>query len=319
MKLIKTRSIRQLVAGALVAGLSFTGVAQAADSTKPIVIPIHNWSSQVVMAYVIGGIFESMGNNVEYVPADTQAVYESIRNGDVTISHEVWQSTFGKSFYNAMAKGGVIDAGTHTALTLEEVGVPQWVIDKNLCPGLPDYKALLKCADVFSTPDSGGKGRILEGPQSWHGQEYPDRVEALLGDNWVVKFAGGADALWAELAAAKKEGRGTIIFNWTPNFTDADGFVFIEWPPYYPGCRKQDGGDSKCGSPKGWLKKAAYYKFPKTHPAAYMAFSQMSFNAGQIGSMAALVDIDGMDHKDAAKKWLADNEDVWKPFTQAGM
>ena len=319
MKLIKTRSIRQLVAGALVAGLSFTGVAQAADSTKPIVIPIHNWSSQVVMAYVIGGIFESMGNNVEYVPADTQAVYESIRNGDVTISHEVWQSTFGKSFYNAMAKGGVIDAGTHTALTLEEVGVPQWVIDKNLCPGLPDYKALLNCADVFSTPDSGGKGRILEGPQSWHGQEYPDRVEALLGDNWVVKFAGGAAALWAELAAAKKEGRGTIIFNWTPNFTDADGFVFIEWPPYYPGCRKQDGGDSKCGSPKGWLKKAAYYKFPKTHPAAYMAFSQMSFNAGQIGSMAALVDIDGMDHKDAAKKWLADNEDVWKPFTQAGM
>ena len=319
MKLIKTRSIRQLVAGALVAGLSFTGVAQAADSTKPIVIPIHNWSSQVVMAYVIGGIFESMGNNVEYVPADTQAVYESIRNGDVTISHEVWQSTFGKSFYNAMAKGGVIDAGTHTALTLEEVGVPQWVIDKNLCPGLPDDKALLNCADVFSTPDSGGKGRILEGPQSWHGQEYPDRVEALLGDNWVVKFAGGADALWAELASAKKEGRGTIIFNWTPNFTDADGFVFIEWPPYYPGCRKQDGGDSKCGSPKGWLKKAAYYKFPKTHPAAYMAFSQMSFNAGQIGSMAALVDIDGMDHKDAAKKWLADNEDVWKPFTQAGM
>ena len=299
--------------------VSFASTTIAADSKKPIVIPTPNWSSQDVMAYVIGGIFESMGNNVEYVPADTQAVYESIRNGDVTISHEVWQSTFGKSFYTAMAKGGIIDAGTHTALTLEEVGVPQWVIDKNLCPGLPDYKALLKCADVFATPDSGGKGRILEGPQSWHGVEYPDRVEALLGDNWVVKFAGGADALWAELASAKKEGRGTIIFNWTPNFTDADGFVFIVWPPYYPGCRKQDGGDSKSGSPKGWLKKAAHYKFPKTHPRAYMAFSQMSFNAGQIGSMAALVDINGMTHKDAAKKWLADNEDVWKPFTKAGM
>ena len=310
----------KLAAIAIAVGMVVLGFnASAADSKKPIVIPTHNWSSQVVMAYVIGGIFESMGNNVDYVPADTQAVYESIRNGDVTISHEVWQSTFGKSFYTAMAKGGIIDAGTHTALTLEEVGVPQWVIEKNMCPGLPDYKALLKCADVFATPDSGGKGRILEGPQSWHGVEYPDRVEALLGGNWVVKFAGGADALWAELASAKKEGRGTIIFNWTPNFTDADGFVFIEWPPYYPGCRKQDGGDSKCGSPKGWLKKAANYKFPKTHPSAYMAFSQMSFNAGQIGSMAALVDIDGMTHKDAAKKWLADNEDVWKPFTKAGM
>jgi len=299
--------------------LSLPSKVFSADSSEPIVIPTHNWSSQVVMAYVIGGIFESMGNNVEYVPADTQAVYEAIRNGDVTISHEVWQSTFGKSFYEAMAKGGIIDAGTHAAPTLEEVGVPQWVIDKDLCPGLPDYKALLNCQDVFATADSGGKGRILEGPQSWHGVEYVDRVEALLGDGWVVKFAGSADALWAELAAAKKEGRGTITFNWTPNFTDAEGFVFIKWPAYSPGCRKQDGGDSKCGSPIGWLKKAANYKFPKTHPAAYMAFSQMSFNAGQIGSMASLVDIDKLSHEDAAKKWLADNEDVWKPFTQAGM
>jgi glycine betaine/proline transport system substrate-binding protein len=271
------------------------------------------------MAYVIGGIFQSMGNNVEYVSADTQAVYESIRQGDVTISHEVWQSTFGKSFYAAMAKGGIIDAGNHDTISLEEVGVPQWVIDQDLCPGLPNYEALKNCKDVFATVDSGGKGRILDGPQSWHGVEYTDRVEALLGDDWVVKFAGSADALWAELAAAKKEGRGTIVFNWTPNFTDKDGFAFIKWPTYYLGCRKQDGGDSKCGSPIGWLKKAANYKFPRTHPAAYMAFSRMSFTAAHIGGMAALVDIDKMSHKDAAKTWLAANEDVWKPFVGAGM
>ena len=308
--------------GAIVAGimLAFSaGTISAADSSSPIVIPTHNWSSQVVMAYVIGGIFKSMGNNVEYVSADTQAVYESIRQGDVTISHEVWQSTFGKSFYAAMAKGGIIDAGNHDTVSLEEVGVPQWVIDKDLCPGLPNWEALKNCKDVFATADSGGKGRILDGPQSWHGVEYTDRVEALLGDDWVVKFAGSADALWAELAAAKKEGRGTIVFNWTPNFTDKEGYAFIEWPAYYLGCRKQDGGDSKCGSPIGWLKKAANWKFPKTHPAAYTAFSRMSFTAGHIGGMAALVDIDKMTHADAAEAWLAANEDVWKPMIGVGM
>ena len=311
------KTLGVVLAGAMLA--IGTSTINAADSSSPIVIPTHNWSSQVVMAYVIGGIFESMGNNVEYVSADTQAVYESIRQGDVTISHEVWQSTFGKSFYAAMAKGGVIDAGTHAAKTLEEVGVPQWVIDKNLCPGLPKWEALKNCKSVFTAVDSGGKGRVLDGPQSWHGVEYTDRVEALLGSDWVVKFAGSADALWAEIASAKKEGRGTIVFNWTPNFTDAEGFAFIEWPPYYLGCRKQDGGDSKCGSPIGWLKKAANYKFPKTHPRAYMAFSQMSFDAGQIGTMAKLVDIDKLSHKDAAKKWLADNEDAWKPYTTVGL
>jgi len=314
---ILKRTVCAIVAGII---LAFSvGTISAADSSAPIVIPTHNWSSQVVMAYVIGGIFQSMGNNVEYVSADTQAVYESIRQGDVTISHEVWQSTFGKSFYAAMAKGGIIDAGNHDTISLEEVGVPQWVIDKNLCPGLPNWEALKNCKDVFATADSGGKGRILDGPQSWHGVEYTDRVEALLGDDWVVKFAGSADALWAELAAAKKEGRGTIVFNWTPNFTDKDGFAFIKWPTYYLGCRKQDGGDSKCGSPIGWLKKAANYKFPRTHPAAYMAFSRMSFTTAHIGGMAALVDIDKMSHKDAAKTWLAANEDVWKPFVGAGM
>ena len=299
---------------------SVSGQALAADSTKPIVIPVHNWASQVVMAHVIGLMFESMGNNVEYVPADSQGVYEAIRNGDVTISHEVWQSSFGKSFYNAMAKGGVIDAGTHAAMTLEEMGVPQWVVDENLCPGLPNWEALKDCKDVFATADSGGKGRWLEGPQSWHGDLMPTRVEALgLGDDYVVKFAGGADALWADLAAAKKEGRGTIIFNWTPNFTDAAGFSFIEFPEYFAGCRAADGGDGSCGSPKGWLKKAANYKFPKTHPAAYTAFSRLSFTTTDIGQMAALVDIDGLSHQDAAASWLADHEDVWKPFTGAGM
>ena len=31
--------------------------------------------------------------------------------------------------------------------------------------------------------------------------------------------------------------------------------------------------------------------------------------------MAALVDEDKMTHQDAATKWLADNEAVWKPWT----
>ena len=314
MKVLNFKFIRLAVA-ILTTALVFSGVSRAADSKKPIKIPTHNWSSQVVMAYVIGGIFEALGDKVEYVPADPQAVYEVIRNGDITISHEVWQSTFGKSFYNAMAKGGVIDAGTHAALTLEEMGVPQWVIDKNLCPGLPNWEALKNCHEVFVTPDSGGKGRWLEGPQSWHGDLMPERIKALgLDDKYVVKFAGGSDALWADLASAEKEGRGTIIFNWSPNFTDASGFVFIEFPSYYDGCRKADGGDGKCGSPKGWLKKAAYWKFPKTHPDAYTAFSKISFTTKQIGEMASLVDVDKLSHQEAAKKWLKDNEDVWKPF-----
>ncbi len=318
MKSIYFKFSRTLLVAACVSLVSISG-ALAQDSKLPIKIPIKNWSSQIVMAHVIGGMFESMGNTVEYVPVDNQASFEAVRAGDLTLVHEVWQSTMQNAYYNAMEKGGLIDAGTHDAVTLEEMGVPNWVIEKGLCPGLPNWEALKDCHEAFATPDSGGKGRWLEGPQSWHGDVMPNRVKGLgLDDKWVVKFAGAADALWAELKAAEKEGRGTIIFNWSPNFTDAAGFTFIEFPPYFDGCRMADGGDlstTGCGSPSGWLKKGAHYKFPKTHPQAYAAFSKLSFTTPQIGSMAALVDVDGMTHADAGKKWLADNEAVWKPWT----
>ena len=46
---------------------SVSGQALAADSSKPIVIPTLNWDSQITMAYVIGGIFEHMGNNLSLI------------------------------------------------------------------------------------------------------------------------------------------------------------------------------------------------------------------------------------------------------------
>jgi len=146
---------------------------------------------------------------------------------------------------------------------------------------------------------------------------FEDRIGALgLDDEYTYKQTGSADALWAAIDSAEAAGEGIIIFNWTPNFTDSDGFYFIEFPPYFYGCRETEGGDGACGSPRGWLKKAANYKFPKTHPAAYTAYTKLDFSTGQIGQMAALVDIDKMSHEDAAAKWLADNEAVWTAFTK---
>ena len=312
-------SIVGIVAALVLALSSFANIAKAASS-DPIRIPVLNWSSQVVMANVIGQVYEELGYNVELVPAESASRYEAVRNGDLQLAHETWQSTMAKPMYEAMDKGGLIDAGSHAAPTLEDMGVPNWVIEQNLCPGLPSWEALksAECQKNFATADSGGKGRWLEGPYEWHTDVMPNRLKGLgLDDQWMVKFAGSADALWAELAAAKKEGRGTVIFNWTPNFTDAEGFTFIEFPEFYQGCRIEDGGSVEttgCGSPIGWLKKAANIKFPLTHPSAYKFLTKMEATAGQIGEMANNVDNLGMTHADAATAFISNNRgavDEW--------
>ena len=44
-----------------------------------------------------------------------------------------------------------LDWGDHEARTLEDMGYPNWVAEKGLCPGLPDWTALKNpdCAKNF--------------------------------------------------------------------------------------------------------------------------------------------------------------------------
>ena len=167
--------MKKLTAALLAGAVAFP--AMAADSSDPIIIPIHNWSSQIVMSHAVGQIFESMGNNVEFVTTDSQAVYESVRLGDVTLELEVWEGAFGASFRAALEKGGIVDVGDHDAVTREDWWYPMWT--KEACPGLPDWKALNDCAKLFATAETGEKGMYLDGPVDWlkHGKE---RVEDTL-------------------------------------------------------------------------------------------------------------------------------------------
>lgn len=192
--------MKKLSTAILTGVVSLAPVVAMADSDDPIVIPIHNWSSQIVMSNVVGQIFEEMGLNVEYVTTDSQAVYESVRLGDVTLELEVWEGAFGASFRAAMEKGGIVDAGDHDAVTREDWWYPMWT--KEACPGLPDWKALNDCAEVFATAETGDKGRYLDGPVDWlkHGKE---RVDAL-GMNFEVINAARLPRCGRKLAPQKQ-------------------------------------------------------------------------------------------------------------------
>ena len=290
----------------------------AKDSSDPIVIPVHNWSSQIVMSHVVGQIFESMGNAVEFVTTDSQAVYESVRMGDVALELEVWEGAFGASFRAALEKGGLHDAGDHNAVTREDWWYPMWT--KDACPGLPSWEALNACADLFKTAETGDKGRYLDGPVDWlkHGKE---RVDAL-GMDFVVVNAGSAAALWAEIGAAEKDNRGVITFNWTPNFAEAvwPG-EFVEFPKWVDGCDKDPAVGPNpdalydCGNPaSGYLKKAAWDGMKDKWPDAYATLTNISFTNPQIAEMAKMVDIDEMEPEEAASAWLEANEAVWKAW-----
>lgn len=313
------RTLKTMVMAAVLTSVSVT--ASATDSDDPIIIPIHNWSSQIVMSNLVGQIYEEMGLNVEYVTTDSQAVYESVRLGDVALELEVWEGAFGKSFREALEKGGLHDAGDHDATTREDWWYPMWT--KEACPGLPDWEALNGCSHLFATAETGDKGRYLDGPVDWlkHGKE---RAEAL-GLDYVVINAGSAAALWAEIGAAEADKKPVLVFNWTPNFAEAvwPG-EFVEFPEWEEGCDKDPAKGPNpdmpfdCGNPaQGYLKKAAWDGMEAKWPTAYCMLKEISFTNPQIAEMAKLVDTDELEPEDAAAEWLDANRSVVDPWIEA--
>ena len=113
---IKT-SAAILFAASMITGIS----AQAAvpESDDPIIIVQNNWTSQLVLSNVVGKVLEGMGYTVEYKPSDSQLQFTAIANGDMHFQVEAWEGSMKSAFEKAL-KEGMVDAGTHDAVTREE-------------------------------------------------------------------------------------------------------------------------------------------------------------------------------------------------------
>ena len=318
MKLVD-KKITALLYAALITVVVFAITAHA-KSSNAVKIPTHNWNSQLVGAEIIGELFKKVGEDVEYIPVDGQTVYQAMCEGDIDIVHEVWEGAFGKSFQKQVDKGCVVDLVTHEAKTREDWWYPEYI--EEVCPGLPDWKALNRCSHMFVRADSGGKGVFIGGPVGWLKHDA-EKVEALDMD-FVVKNAGSAGAIWAELDAAVANKKPIVIFNWSPNFIGAKyKGKFVEFPEYEPECTEDASwGLNKemkydCGNTAtGYLKIGVNKDFAKNHPKAYAVTKKINFSGEDINLMANYVDTNKLEIREAAQKWLRDHKDKWSEWVK---
>jgi glycine betaine/proline transport system substrate-binding protein len=296
-----------------------SGAVLAEESTDPIKIITNNWTSQLVLANVVGQILQSQGYNIEYKSSDTQLQYTALAAGDMDFQVEVWEGSQAEAFTKAVG-AGALDLGSHEAVTREDWWYPSYM--NEMCPGLPDWKALDACAAKLATAETGTKGRFVGPPADW-GKHYSERIQALKM-NFQEVPVGQAATLWAELQAAYDRKEPVVLFNWTPNFIEAkfEG-QFVEFPKYEADCFTDPKWGMNpdaiydCGAPaQGYLKKAGSKQLGEKWPKAAEFLKKVNFTNPQIAAAAAMVDVDGMTPEDAAKKWVADNEATWKTWLQ---
>lgn len=272
---------------------------------EPVRLLSLDWGSQKVITHALGTLLEQQGVDIEYVHASSEVQWYKLAQGDADIQVEVWQGSMGTKYDEMIANGFIQQGVVHWAKTREEWWYPEYV--EKLCPGLPHWRALIACTDLFAqqSPDY---GIYYSGP--W---EKPDaaRIRAL-GLNYRVVVLKDGQAINDKLREYIAQQKPLLIYNWTPNWVELKyRGKFVEFPSYDQACELDPswGESSKytwdCGNPSdAWLKAAISNQLQQKSPCAYDIVTSFRLSNDHIATASLLIDDQHLPVVLAAKRWL---------------
>jgi glycine betaine/proline transport system substrate-binding protein len=313
--------LNSFIAIAMSIGISVPATSMAADvpeSDEPIKFMIADWTSIGLQAELMSLILRTSGYNTKMVVADDSGRYPGFEAGDLHVSMETWQTTQLHNLQKSVATGKVLDMGETGLKGVEDWWYPLYMKEK--CPGLPDWKALKKCGEIFATADTAPKGRYVGGPVSWG--DHDENLIKALDLPFEVIHPGTDAAMFAELKAAYERKAPVILWVWEPHWVGSvyEG-EFVKFPKFEDGCFTDASwgpnpdmtGD--CGKPYGWVKKMAWAGGEKVWPCAYEMIRNYDMSNAEINKMLVEVDLNGRSNEEVATEWLKNNKEIWKPWT----
>ena len=316
---------RSIIAAAAVAAFVITGTVSAGsvpESKDPIKLAINEWTGQHITTHVAGEILTRMGYNVEYVTAGYFPQMHAMQHGTLTASLEIWSNNIGDNYTKAEKTGKVKRIGNLGLDTNEGWLYPKFMEKK--CPGLPDWKALKKCAEVLATPETFPNGRILSYPADW-GTRSVDMIKGLELP-YVAVPAGSEGALVAELKTAILKKEPLVMMFWAPHWVFAEVDVgWVKMPKWDAMCAKDaswgpnPNAVNDCGVDVAITFKVAWTGMKDKWPAAYKFLEQFQMSVEDQIPMMSAIDVRGEDLAAVTKAWVDANDSKWKPWTQAAM
>ncbi len=310
-----TRLISAGMAVALTCGAALAQV----ESEDPIKLTLHDWTGQFISTNIMAAVLEEAGYNVELVQADYLAQFSGIESGDLHVAMELWATTAADAMNASIATGNTVSFGETGMQAKEEWWYPLYMKEK--CPGLPDWKALNACAELFSTAETAPKGRYLGGPVTWGG--FDEERVAALGLNYDVIHAGTDAAMFAELESAYQRKDPILMWIYSPHWAPIKyQGEWVEFPAYTPECYADPAvGENTsaaydCGKPTGPVYKAGWAGLEGKWPGAAKAIKAFTMTNEAMGEMVGKVDVDGIPLEDVVDEWMANNEATWKAWIQ---
>ena len=299
--------------GALLLAACGGSDGDSAGGTETIRVARNNWTASAIEVEIVKQLIEAnLGNPVEIVDIDENAMIPGMSTGDIDANVEVWPSGFTPEEQAFIDDGSVVNMGE-----LGAIGKIGWFVTPNALeqfPQLATWEGLKDPAvsKAFATAATGSQGRMLAMDPSFSG--YEEQLVKNLKLDFKVQYSGSEAATQAEIIAATEAGKPVIMYYWMPSAAVGKyGLKNIVLPKATVDCATMaDNCDGdypedilfKVASAKLEAKDAKVFKFLKNY--------QMTTD-DQLATLPA-VEIDGRPASEVAAEWIAANEATWSEW-----
>ena len=218
---------------------------QAEVPKETIIFSDLNWPSAQYQNRIVQYIAEhGYGYPTDVIFGGTLPNFEGLKNGDIHVTMEIWLPNQDLGWAEAVEIGNVVSVGTSLVGDWQSsFVVPKYIADAHPDLKTPEDLKLPKFQELFATPDSGGKARLVGCVLTWSCAKVNEEQIAAYGLNDHIHLinAGSTALLNADIYAAYERQQPWLGYQWGTNAPALElDLVLLEQAPYSKECWAAD-------------------------------------------------------------------------------
>ena len=281
---------------------------------KTIVFSDLNWTSAQVQNRVAQYIVEhGYGYPTDVIFGGTIPNFQGLQKGDIHVTLEIWLPNQSIGWGKAVEIGDVVSVGTSLVGDWQSTFVvPKYIADAH--PDLKTPQDLLKpeFQELFSTPDSRGKARLVACVPTWAcSQTNSEQIDTYgLADHLHVLTPGDQSAMFAEIFAAYEKQEPWLGYMWgTGDPALKLDLVRLQEEPYTEEC--WDTGKA-CAFADSLVLIAVHKSLLPRAPEVIGMLQKWEFSIDLYKSIFQYMDANEDVEPSDAAEWFLNNNKIWE-------
>ncbi len=281
-----------------------------ARGARTVTLSVQSWVGAQANVAVAQYLLESeLGYRVDTVQVDEVPAWDALSQGRVDAILEDWGHPDQEKRYvddkKTIARGGGLGVTGHIGWY-----VPAYFAKQH--PDVTDWKNLDRYADEMRTPESGGKGQLLDGSPS-----YVTHDKALVKNldlDYQVVFAGSEAAQITQITRFAKEKKPFLTYWYAPQWLfEKVPMTEVRLPAYEEGC-DADPAKVACAYPHTPLQKYLNADFARNGGDAAAFLKKFRWTTEDQNEVSLMIADQKLTPREAAEKWADSHASTWKAW-----